>query len=577
MTLIFRTAGALALALALAGCGVFGAPKLEQRWVYLGGEDSRHEIEFFKDGECVYDYDARGARNRFSCTWKRLEDKRIRISLRVMDRREMMSRDFSDVGLARFTHDGLYITDLGYAAYGEYLGPEALAAAEAFRTASRAENKQEAMVALANEGHPRAMNWVAWEASFKPGQFDGPTAVIYATRAVDAQRKIAAASKELWHTHRLAIYLDTFAAANARNGSFDKAVAAQKEALGLIEQVAKTAEEERRAGSLRRDQRAPTAYTLWEYRDRLMAYEDGEAVALASFAGAWMQAPDSEVQINTGSFRRLGWRYSDDGRSRWRTQHTGQIAAFGYRQIILQEGSRAALAHRSSRSGCDVDRIVVGDPLLTFDDSYGAPDSGRLFQHPYLYPSDAIDACRYNVNIDVRIPEIADPAPGYENEYVTGLEDEMSKGNTHAMELLLVHYAFSSRKPEPANAMRVAARLEAALKAQSTPSMDQPHYLIANAHALGGDFNKAKQALDRGLRLDRHILEGLRTLAAMEEDHGARTLMELQSDKVRFYEAWRVHFDARRPYLRQRPEPTPAPEAPTASPAEPPAPATPMP
>ncbi|MFL6236005.1 MAG: hypothetical protein ACJ76N_22935 [Thermoanaerobaculia bacterium] len=244
---IFRTFLPLALGALLLACGNSGG-KIVGSWKGTGGAGYNQDVaDFFDDGSCK---SFEGGNRRF-CAWSERpgggydirygeEGKEAPLRAAVDGDQMLLSRDGRaesswvrkgselDKNVASFTQ-GMSLLQSGD--YGQ--GVTALKEA-------------------ADRGFVGAQNSLAWvyATARDPKLQDGKQAVSYAEKAVAQSRNYS--------------YLDTLAAALARDGQFKKAVETGTEALGLLERDSERPSADRRAAAER-------------FRDRIDLYQGGQA------------------------------------------------------------------------------------------------------------------------------------------------------------------------------------------------------------------------------------------------------------------------------------------------------------
>lgn len=208
-----------------------------------GGEQAR--VEFQEGGSCT----AQEGTTEVSCRWSGLPDGGVEVQLGSVSAKgtitgDQMSLDPGDGSKSSWVRVGSQAdknnTDFS----------EGMALVQAGNLMAGMARWQRA----ADQGHHGAQNSLAWihAADQNPSFHDGKKAVAYAEKAIASARHYT--------------YLDTYAAALARDGQFEKAIRIEQEAIGLLEKDAELPEANRNAA-------------LQRFRKRLALYMSNQPYA----------------------------------------------------------------------------------------------------------------------------------------------------------------------------------------------------------------------------------------------------------------------------------------------------------
>lgn len=187
------------------------------QWRRAGEADRSIVSEFFQDGTCSIQARAEG----FSGHWTRLPDGRFKI--------DYTARGTSFALMGTLKDDELYLDQGSGITIWVRIGSErekdeeALQEGQKYLRSGDFKSAEDRFKTAADRGYPLAQNSLAWvyATANSVEVRDGRKAIEYAERATAAVRR---------HD-----FLDTLAAARARNGEFSKACETQREALALLE------------------------------------------------------------------------------------------------------------------------------------------------------------------------------------------------------------------------------------------------------------------------------------------------------------------------------------------------------
>lgn len=225
-----------------------GVPNDEILGKWRRSTDSRAgqvQAEFQEGGSCV----SQEGPNELSCRWSGLSDGGVEIQLGSVRGKGTITGDEMSLN----QDDG---TQSSWVRVGSQLEKnntdfsEGMALVQAGNFMAGMTRWQRA----ADQGHHGAQNSLAWihAADQNSGLHDGKKAVAYAEKAIASARHYT--------------YLDTYAAALARDGQFDKAVQIEQEAIGLLEKDTEVPEANRDAA-------------LQRFRKRLALYMSNQPYA----------------------------------------------------------------------------------------------------------------------------------------------------------------------------------------------------------------------------------------------------------------------------------------------------------
>jgi tetratricopeptide (TPR) repeat protein len=216
------------------------------QWRSAGDVDRSSVSEFFQDGTCSI----QDRTLRFGGHWTRLPDGRFKIDYTALGTNVVLMGTLKD--------DELYLDEGNGSATWIRVGSEREKNEETFQEGQKYLRSGDFKSAIdrfkvaADRGYPLAQNALAWvyATANSVEARDGKKAVEYAEKAAAAVRN-----------H---IFLDTLAAARARNGEFSKACEVQREALALLEKDNTITQDAKQAAMQR-------------YQARLELYAQGKA------------------------------------------------------------------------------------------------------------------------------------------------------------------------------------------------------------------------------------------------------------------------------------------------------------
>lgn len=244
---IFRTLLPLALGALLLACGHSGG-KIVGSWKGTGGMGYNQDVaDFFDDGSCK---SLEGGERKF-CAWTERASGGYDIRY-GQDTKEAPLRADVNADEMVISRDGHF--ESSWVRKGSELdkSEEAYTKGQSLIQSGDLEHGIAALKEAADRGFIGAQNSLAWTyATAKDPRFqDAKQAVSYAEKATAQSRNYS--------------YLDTLAAALARDGQFKKAAETETEALGLLERDTERPIADRKASAER-------------FRDRIDLYQGGQA------------------------------------------------------------------------------------------------------------------------------------------------------------------------------------------------------------------------------------------------------------------------------------------------------------